>query len=181
MHARIKKISSLGISPMISVVLLIAVTVAVAAIISVWLSNMATTQTETTGTAAEKQVLCARSVLTIDEVTSKFNTTAGGDTFNVTITYSYGTENLYNFNISLVDNSRGSFTATPVNVTNFNKTNPFSPGMSHTFNINIGNANTVEKIGDLPGTSLYSIRVVAKCQDTYPVSAECKSGYGCME
>ncbi len=175
------KIGENGISPMIATVLLIAFTVAVAGIVGLWITTLTSTQTETTGSAAEKQVLCARSIITIDEVTSKFNTTSGGDSFNVTVVYSYGTEDLYYFNITLIDNIRNSFTATPVNVTNFNKTNPFRPGDSNVFNINIDDRNTVEKTGDLLGTSLYLVRVIAKCQTNYPVSGECKSGQGCME
>jgi flagellin-like protein len=170
-----------GISPMIATVLLIAFTVAVGGIISMWLTTMASTQTTATGTAAEKQVLCARSVLSIDEVTSHLNTTAGGDTFNVTVTYMSGSEDLYYFNISLIDNLRNSFTATPVNVTNFNKTNPFKPGSTQVFNLNIADRNSVEKVGDLLGSSLYSLKVIAKCQDNYPITGECKAGQGCME
>ena len=169
-----------GISPMIATVFLIAITVAVGGILSVWLTGLASTQTTTTGSEAEKQILCARSILTVSDVTSHFNTTAGGDSFNVTVTYSYGTEDLYYFNFTFIDNTRQSFTTTPVNTTNFNKTNSFTPGRTQVFNLNIADRNSVERIGDFLGTSLYSVRVLAKCQDTYQVFGECKTGQGCM-
>jgi hypothetical protein len=167
---------------MIATVLLIAFTVAVGGILSMWLTTLTSTQTTTTGSAAEKQILCSRSVLTIDEVTSSlaFST---NNTFNVTVVYTYGTEDLYYFNLTFVDNLRNSITLTPKMSTskNFNKTDPFQPGMMYVFSIVANDTSaSVERTGNLTGTSLYSVRVRATCQDNYPILAECKSGQSCM-
>jgi len=170
-----------GISAMIATVLLIAFTVAVGGILSIWLTSLTNTQTESTGTAAERQVLCARSVLGISEVTSKFG--SGTDMFNITVVYNYGTEDLYYFNITFVDDMRNSLTVTP-NIgagKNFNKTNPLQPGMMQVFNINTTDTTgSVERSGDLSGASLYSVRVRAICQENYPVVGECKAGQACL-
>jgi len=153
-----------AISPMISIVLLIAFTVAVGGILSLWLTTLASTQTTTTGTAAEKQVLCARSVLEVTEVYYKDPTKA-----NVTVTYTYGTEVLTGFNVFFVDSARNSQNAT---VLATNKTT-LSPGDSATF--------VFSGLGSLSSSaSFQSVRVVAKCQDTYPISGECKAGQACM-
>ena len=171
---------------MIATVLLIAFTVAVGGILSMWLTSLASTQTETTGAAAEKQILCARSVLKIDEVTYLQEAATGVDSANVTIVYEYGTENLYNFSISFIDSNRLSYTITAANLATkagmaqYNNTagQQFTPGMMNTWNLNItlysGSAGT------LTASTLKTVKVVALCQGTYPISAECNSGYGCM-
>ena len=176
---------SKAISPMIATVLLIAFTVAVGGILSMWLTSLASTQTETTGAAAEKQILCARSVLKIDEATF-LQEAAGVDSANVTVVYEYGTENLYNFSISFIDSNRLSYTitaaslATKVGMTQYNNTagQQFTPGMMNAWNLNItsysGSAST------LTASSLKTVKVVALCQGTYPISAECNSGQSCM-
>ena len=178
-----------GISPMIATVLLIAFTVAVGGIISMWLTTMASTQTTTTGSAAEKQILCARSVMEISEVTSLFGDNTTGDRFNITVIYSYGTEDIYYFNLTFIDSQRNSVVITP-NISggkNYNKTNPFQPGMMRVFGININSSTDVEtrtSLGypnyGLAGPSLQSVRIQAICQGTYPLSTTCKSGQSCM-
>jgi flagellin-like protein len=163
-----------AISPMIATVLLIAFTVAVGGILSVWLTTLTATQTGTTGTAAEKQILCARSVLEISEVKSSLG---AADSANVTVFYSYGTENLYNFSITFIDDQRVSAT-TFANVTpQYNDTvgQRFEPGMLTVWNINAAQGLA------LGGSSLQSVRVRALCQSTYPVSGECKAGQACMK
>ena len=181
--------SSKGISAMIATVMLIAFTVAVGGILSLWLTTLTSTQTTTVGSSAEKQILCSRSVLTITEVTSNFQTSPSNDTFNVTVVYTYGTEDVYYFNLTFIDNLRNSITVTP-NISagkNFNKTNPFQPGMMKVFSMNINSSSDLEPHGqsspnyDLAGTSLSSVRIRAICQDNYPLTTECKSGQSCMK
>jgi flagellin-like protein len=152
------KIGKKAISPMIATVLLIAFTVAVGGILSLWLTSLTSTQTTTTGSAAEKQVLCARSVLSIDEV--DYSTT---DDANVTVTYTYGTESLTNVNIYFVDSARASYNKT--------QTGTLSPGDTKAY--------AVSGSG-LTGSTFQEVRIVAMCQATYPVSGECKSGQACM-
>jgi len=161
---KIAMIGRKGISPMIAIVLLIAFTVAVGGILSIWLTTLTSTQTTTTGSAAEKQVLCARSVLEITEVYYE-----GPRNANVTVSYTYGTESLSNFNFFFVDDARNSEnkTVAPSSGTTL------TPGDSDTFAIT--DLSTLSSSG-----SLQSVRVIATCQDTYPVSGECKSGQSCM-
>jgi len=156
------KLGAKGIDSMIATVLLIAFTVAVGGILSVWLTSMASTQTETTGSAANAQTLCARSVLVIKEV--DYSTTANA---NVTVGYNYGTENLTAINIYFIDAKRASYNKT------FSGTNSGSmiPGDLKTF--------AVTATG-LTGDSFQDVRVVAMCQGTYPISTECKTGQSCM-
>ena len=188
-HTRMNLVARSGrkaISPMISVVLLIAFTIAVAGILSLWLTTLASTQTTTTGTAAEKQILCSRSVLELREVTH--NVVGTDNLVNITVVYSYGDENLYNFTLAFVDNARKSFTVNQTRLAQmshqYNKTSgqEFSPGAMVVWNLNLTEAQSGAAGGDvLTGTSLQSVRVRALCQDDYPVAGECKSGQGCMK
>jgi hypothetical protein len=158
---------------MIAIVLLIAFTVAVGGILSVWLTTLTSTQTTTTGSAAEKQILCARSVLQISEVTSNLSSS---DYSNVTVIYEYGTENLYNFSITFVDNARNSATTNNTLTPQYNNSagQYLSPGMMIVWQVTPAHGLS------LGGSSLYSVRVRALCQEDYPISSECKSGQSCM-
>ena len=153
---------SKGISPMIATVLLIAFTVAVGGILSVWLTTLTATQTGTTGTAAEKQILCARSVLEITEATYGASAAAS----NVTVTYRYGTETLTNFTFYFIDSTRASAKIATENQ------NTLNPGDR--------NVSRITATG-LSGSYLQSVRVTALCQTNYPVSGECKYEQACMK
>ena len=59
-----------GISPLIAGVLLIAFTLAVAAIISGWLTSLTKTTTEKTEKGVSTQVECSKAVIEIEKVTS---------------------------------------------------------------------------------------------------------------
>jgi flagellin-like protein len=149
-----------GISPMIAIVLLIAFTVAVGGILSLWLTTLTSTQTTTTGSAAEKQILCARSVLEITEVYYETPQNA-----NVTVSYTYGTESLTSFNFFFVDAARNSQNKTA--------SGTLTPGDSETF--------AITSLTNLASSGSYQlVRVIAMCQDAYPISSECKSGQSCM-
>ena len=157
------KIEKKAISPMISVVLLIAFTVAVGGILSLWLTTLSSTQTTTTGSEAEKQILCARSVLEVTEATYG----ADASTSNVTVTYKYGTETLTNFTFYFIDNTRNDAKIET------ESSNTMVPG-----------ATNVSSFADTTlsgGAYLQSVRVTALCQDTYPISGECKYGQSCMK
>ncbi len=60
--------ASKGISPMIAVVLLVAFTVAVGGIISLWMTNYATETTGSVETASENQTKCAGTYIDIVSV-----------------------------------------------------------------------------------------------------------------
>ncbi len=170
-----------AVSPMIAVVLLIAFTVAVGGILSLWLSGLSGTTTATAGSATEKSVLCASS-LQITDVNSTFGGDgAAGDVFNVTVRYVAGSENLYFFNLTFVDNLRTSATVTPPIGSNFNKSAPFTSGRVHTFNIALNSTTYVLVATNLPGTVLEKVTVTAKCQDTIPIIATCNRGDVCMK
>ena len=154
-----------GISPMIATVLLIAFTVAVGGILSMWLTSMTSTQTTTTGSAAEKQILCARSVLSIDEVYYNYN---GSNINNASITYkyTYGTETLTGLNFFFIDSQR----------------NAYNRSYGSTLIVNPGDSNTTSmNMTGLTATELQQVRIQAACQSTYPVSTTCKSGQSCMK
>jgi flagellin-like protein len=59
-----------GISPMIAVILLIAFTVAVGGILSVWFSTTTTSQTGITGAAATNYTRCGGAAINIDSASS---------------------------------------------------------------------------------------------------------------
>jgi len=169
---------------MIATVLLIAFTVAVGGILSMWLSGLASTQTETTGAAANAEVLCGRTALRIKGVTF-VNDTLGFDYANVTVSYDYGTESLYNFSFTFIDTNRLSYTVPASGLfgqgngtAQYNTTYPFSPGMLQSWNLNITSYSGAT--GSLTGATLKTVKVVALCQGNYPVSVQCDSGQSCM-
>ena len=155
---------SKGISPMIATVLLIAFTVAVGGILSMWLTSMTSTQTTTTGSAAEKQILCARSVLTIDEV----QYSNAMDKANITYSYTYGTETLTGLNFFFIDASRNSYNRSFASVLSLN------PGDSNTTSITTSGTALV-------AGNMQEVRLQAVCQSTYPILTSCKSGQSCMK
>ncbi len=86
-----------GISPLIASVLLVAFTMAIAAVLVAWITGFTQQQTETIGSRGDQQTSCAYSTLSIDkeDVSVLGNSTAfDGSRFNVTITHSAGTETL---------------------------------------------------------------------------------------
>ncbi len=86
-----------GISPLIASVLLVAFTMAVAAVLVTWITGFTQQQTETIGSRGSQQTICSYSGLSInrDDVSVLGNSTTGdGSRFNMTITYSAGTETL---------------------------------------------------------------------------------------
>ncbi|MCX6820696.1 MAG: hypothetical protein NT016_01995, partial [Candidatus Aenigmarchaeota archaeon] len=103
--------------------------------------------------------------LVIKEV--DYSTTANA---NVTVGYNYGTENLTAINIYFVDSKRASANKT------FSGTNSGSmlPGDLKTLSA------TSTGLAGLAGDSFQTVRVVAMCQGSYPISTECKTGQSCM-
>lgn len=154
---------------MLAVILLIAFTVAIGGLLSVWITSMTKTQTGVAGAGAEKLIACSKSVLDIGTVyynkTDPKGSTLGD--INVSVTYYAGSEDLYNFTFYITD-SAGNIGKTASDwVSPFNKTSaatyPMKPGESYTFVLKLDR--------DLTG-SITKVRVTAKCQDTEVVTAE---------
>jgi FlaG/FlaF family flagellin (archaellin) len=157
---------------MIATILLIAFTVAIGGIISVWMSGLATTQTTTVSSTTEKQIKCAASTLAVKEV--KY--LAGTNLVNVTVTYQSGTENLYNLTIEVSGGGATSRNQTASASSWFTTTaDPFEPGESFAVTINAGL--------DSPGASIPPeyVRAKATCQSAVGIIGECKSGDVCMK
>jgi flagellin-like protein len=64
-----------GVSPLVATVLLIAFTVMVAGIISIWLSGFTKTSVSTIGSEAEQQIACIHASLSLRDV--KYSTSSG--------------------------------------------------------------------------------------------------------
>jgi len=94
-----------GISPMIAVILLIAFTVAIGGILSVWLTSVTSTKTSTAGSYAEKVAKCAGVSLAIENITPINNNQI---TFRVS--HESGTIPLTNVKIVVVYNDGTSTT-----------------------------------------------------------------------
>ena len=109
---------------MIAVVLLIAFTVAVGGILSVWLSTLSTTQTAIVSPGTEKQVRCAASALKVSQV--RYPTGTGRSSVNVSVIYDSGTESLSNITVEI--SARG--------VTDLvNSTGTVTPGEARAVNV----------------------------------------------
>jgi flagellin-like protein len=160
-----------GISPMISVVLLLAFTVAIGGIISVWMSGLATTQTTTVSSTTEKQVKCSASILKIQKV--RYKSSESTALMNITVVYDSGTENLYNLTIEAsgagltnrtTDTPNQNFTGCLL----YNSTgDPFTPGMSKSIRLKVD------------GSTKDYVRARMFCQSTVPIISECKAGDAC--
>lgn len=149
-----------AVSPLVATVLLVAFTVAIGGILSVWLSSFTKTQTATVESSSEKQIKCAASTLTIKEATYK------GTIINVTTYYDSGTEVLNNFTVYVTG---GGYTN--------------SSGTSYVYiNMLPGEAN-VTSISVVGGASIPPdyVRAVAFCQNKTAVVGECKAGQPCMK
>jgi flagellin-like protein len=145
-----------GVSPMIATVLLIAFTIAVGGIISIWLTGYTRTTTEAVGGGTEKQIKCAASILKIKDVS---NTSQ-----NVTILvyYESGSESLSNITCEALGGGHS-------NSTNVNGTK--SPGDS--FYCPVIDFNTTN-LGPLE-----VVRAKGMCLGEIPISVDCKPTQAC--
>ncbi len=160
-----------GLSPLIAALLLIGFTVAVGGLISVWIGGLASTQTESITGSTDKLLKCSKSVLDVTQVQGKtFSRPTGSNwgEFNVTLQYITGTEDIYNFTISLTDSSgnvvQNNTVSNNIYYTNGTTTVAFLPGSKAVLNLKF-NAN----ISTSPVSKVF---VAAKCQSDYTVSFE---------
>ena len=131
-----------GISPMIATVLLLAFTIAVGGIISVWLTGMTRTQTAGVTTAAQ----CASTRL--DVTASNITVNATGSFVQVTYT-NMGPETIYPLDISLACGSSSTIAATSENGA------ALTVGYSNQKIMNLG--------GLVCANTNITVRVTAKC------------------
>ena len=82
-----------GISPLIASVLLIAFTVAVAGVISVFFTNLTTSSTASVNASTQVQMACAGSTITLTNITPTL----------FKVTYDVGTATLTQVNVTFVD------------------------------------------------------------------------------
>lgn len=154
-----------GISPLIASVLLVGFTLAIAAVVVVWITNFSQQQAETIGQRGEQQTFCAFSTLFLDkdDVSVLPNSTTGdGSRFNITVTYSSGTETL---NITGVT-FRDANGVTYVNIT--------APNLDATVK-NMGVGTSIKLTNYIlsgvvpPGVTWKEVKVIAVCQNRYTI------------
>ena len=148
-----------GLSPLIAIVLLVGFTVAVAGIISVWITGTTRTQTEIIGEQADLQAKCVGSTLVVKEVRRS------GGQVNVTYVLETGTESLRNVTVeaTALGNTTKSGPFFAINAT------ALAPGESNSTSFNI-----------TPVGPLEIVRIRGLCQDKLPIIGECKLGRPCM-
>ncbi len=147
-----------GISPLIASVLLVAFTMAVAAIIVTWITGFTQQQTTNIGTRGERQVLCSYSVLSVD----RDDVNVVGAFLNATVTYSGGTEKI-NITGFTVRDANG---VTYVNITAIGA-DPNAINMQVGENRKFVNYNITNSIPI--GVALAEFRVTGLCQSQYVV------------
>ncbi|MFH1105986.1 MAG: archaellin/type IV pilin N-terminal domain-containing protein [Candidatus Aenigmatarchaeota archaeon] len=144
-----------GLSPLIASVLLVAFTMAIAAIVVIWISGFVQQQTNTVGSRGENQAKCAYSTISI----SRTDVSVAGNTLNITILYSSGTEILNITGISVRDSNGASY----VNIT--------SPNTNETVrNWAVGKSDKLVNYiltGNVQNWA--EVRVTALCQNQFAV------------
>ena len=164
-----------AISPMIAVILLIAFTVAIGGILSVWLSGLVSTQTSTVSSGSDKQIKCSSVALTIKTVTfNQTNACAVCNTtyyVNTTVRYDSGTEVL-SPNVTLEVIYKGAINSSIGIIT-------LSPGQSFANSTNVTRQNATGYYNSESVTPEI-VRARTYCQGSVAVVAECKSGQPCM-
>ncbi len=153
-----------GISPLIATILLIAFTVAVGGIVSIWISGYSKTQTTQVTQTSNDQVTC-NSVISISTYNPTFNNAAIG----FRISYDYGTLNLTNPTVSLTCGT---------NTTNTSVGTTIVPGQLIAGNISNTACTSL--------TSISFVRVVANCTGpstgiNYTRTGDCSSGQTCIQ
>ncbi len=150
---------SKGLSPLIASVLLVAFTMAVAAIIVNWITGFTQQQTTVVAQRGDQQTKCAYSTLYV----SRTDVSVVGNTVNLTVAYTTGSEILNITGIEVRDANGISY----VNITAPNTDNS-------TRNIGIGSVTKFTNYilsGSLPGGVSWSkVRVTALCQNQVAIS-----------
>jgi len=151
-----------GISPLIATVLLIAFTIAIAGIVSVFFTSFTKQTTGSVNSQGQNLVTCAGSAPTVDQV--KYSLAGTGLT---NVTYSNpGSYNLTNITI---------YTTLSNAVTYINS----SGTLSGNFYLNPLSSNSTTLLA-VSGATPTEVRVVGYCQSTQAESGSCIVGQSCM-
>lgn len=153
-----------AISPLIASVLLIAFTMAVAAILTSWVTGFTKTQTGFVGEKAEKQVKCTYATFKVQKSDVTYNFSAQTTNINVTV-YNDGSEDLYNFTFTMITNANTNpkvYTYTPTNQKT--ETDPLKSANTIVF---IGNTTS----GPASSEIFNKLVINAICQKDYKVSS----------
>ncbi|MFH0889971.1 MAG: type IV pilin N-terminal domain-containing protein [Candidatus Aenigmatarchaeota archaeon] len=137
-----------GVSPMIATVLLVAMTVTLAAVIVPWAINFAQTQMTTVNTQGEEKVNCIEAGLNFQSSDVGYDSLANPARINVTITNT-GLVGLYDFRLQF--KLGDSYSALYSPTTQYNVSGKVSPQQKVTLNASIP---------QLTGT-LKSVRVIS--------------------
>jgi len=141
--------SSKGISPMIAVVLLVAFTVAVGGILSLWLTSYSTTTQESVGNATTDQIKCSGSRLDI---------TVENATFQIVNPSTQLIKNVICYSSNGTDWQLGDISSASINASSWH--------------------NTQSQDGEYSTVHGSSIQCSGLCL-TIGVSGECRSGQSC--
>ncbi len=145
-----------GISPLIASVLLVGFTMAVAAVLVVWITGFTQQQTTVVGQRGENQVKCGYSTLSI----ARNDISIAGNATNITVVYSAGSETLNITGISIKDSSGVSY----VNVTS-----PTADATVRNWGVGRMDKLTNYILTGSPAGAWSEIRVNALCQNQYTV------------
>jgi flagellin-like protein len=146
-----------GISPLVATVLLIAFTVSVAGIISVWLTSFARTTTSTVGEESERQLLCIHASLSLRSVaySSSSNTLTGilensGEVpiGNISLQIIYNNATSQKFELCLVGNRALNCSVSNLTLARYGETAVFNVSISDNYDriIAIGNCTTRDEV-----------------------------------
>lgn len=153
-----------GISPLIATVLLIAFVVAVGGLLSVWLSSLTSSQTETVEAGGDALAKCATTNIIIEQV--KYASSGTPPLVNITVS-SIGSQVLKNLTMTVTGGG-----ATTTSIKYFNATgSDFQPGSVFSASLNTSG-------GALLPPEL--VTASALCQNVRSVSDDCNSGDSCM-
>ncbi len=152
-----------AISPLIASVLLIAFTMAIAAILTSWVTGFTKTQTGFVGEKAEKQVKCTYATFKVQKSDVVYNFSATTTKINVTV-YNDGSEDLYNFTFTMITDKNTNpkvYSYIPTNQKT--ASDPLKPANTIVFN---GNTTS----GPISTETFSELKITAICQKDYTVS-----------
>jgi hypothetical protein len=149
-----------AVSPMVAVVILIALTIIIGGILSVWFTSFIKPQLGGTEETMEKQQRCGASYLKILKVENDTGV-AGAETdfFRITLDYKSGSEDLYNFVFSIAGATGVGKNESKI----FTEANPMAPGTMYTFEVKLDKNVTYP---------LSLVKVTATCLKDILVTAE---------
>lgn len=147
-----------GISPLIATVLLIAFTVAVGGILSVWLTTFSRTSTDIIGSQSSTQLTCSYGGISLSNLAE----TGGWVSGNVrntgliglgNFTFVYIWSNATSFSTQLCSNSSSAFSCTTSNMS-------FTTNQVLPFNVSAGG-----------GTNVQTLRVATNCTNAFATAS----------